>query len=632
MGFRFRPWSCLLLAPAMAAGLLAADSKTPAPAPAPAPEAVQVMEDTLPAIALSHRVEHLKQALEKGQPEQVDAAMGEVEALRRKYATLDVMPLVDAMALWARHQGLWGRPKLGLEALDRVERWAPQHPSILSSRIVLTRQAGWNGWLLSIPDLLRLTAKRLEHPAQRWLWMLQHFGGLRLMATLLLWGWSLTLMLRYRNVLRNIWEEPLRAMGQKPAVLAVIGAAILALPVLVGLDPGLACLLWLLLLAPFLHDSEIRLTVVVLLLQLFHPLLQVVEPWAVKAPAPSLVTYQMQPQIKALSEKQLKRLPEGDRIFLEGWARLQRQDWSGAAEAFQSLKLNHPDQGQVLNNLGVAHFMTKNLEEAEKDFDAAYQAEPKLAEALMNQSLVAFGKLDTVTGAMKQEAARTLDPRLFSDLVMLNEAKGPSASEQRAYPSPLPDSPERIAALEAATESSAGKAGPGPGLPFLLSLGLPLAGIGAIVIRSRRAGPLSSRTTQCIRCGEAFHITDSPDHEVCSQCHHLFVVKDGLHSERRKLKVEQLGRHQRQTRYIHKSLIVLLPGCDSVFMGDPGDGFWDFLFVSLSLGLVLATGPAVRYPGETLPDPSSLLLPLGSILLLLLFVRSWVKLLPRRRY
>jgi hypothetical protein len=628
MGFRSRPWS-LVLAPLLALGLAAAEGKAPSRPPAPAPLAAP--SDIAPAVALSHRVEHLKQALEKGQSDQIEMALGEVESLRRKYATLDVMPLVDAMSLWARQQGLVGRPQLGLDALDRIERWAPQDPSILSSRIVLMRQAGWNGWLLSIPDLLRLTARRLEHPGQRWLWLLQHFGGLRLMATLLLWGWSLTLLMRYRNVLRNIWEEPLRAKGQKPVLLAVLGAAILAGPVLLGLDPGFSCILWLLLLAPFLHESELKLSAVVLALQLFHPLLQVAEPWAVKAPAPSLVTYQMQPQIRALSPDQLQRLAEPDRTFLEGWSRLQHQDWPGAVQAFESLKGKHPDQGEVLNNLGVARFMTKDMDGAEKDFDAAYQFDPKLAEALMNQSLVAFGKLDTVTGAMKQEAARTLNPRLFSELVMLNEAKGPGSADQRAYPSPLPDTPARVAALEVATGSAAGKQDQGLGPAFLLSLGLPLVALALMFQRAKR-GSAVDRTTQCIRCGDPFHITDSPDHEVCSQCHHLFVVKDGLHAERRKLKVEQLGRHQRQTRLIHKGLIALMPGCDSVFMGDSTDGFWDFLFVCLALGVVLATGPAVRYPGEILPDPSSLLLPLGSVLLLLLYVRSWVKLLPRRRF
>ncbi|HJU83855.1 MAG TPA: tetratricopeptide repeat protein [Holophagaceae bacterium] len=623
MGFRFRPRRIRFLAAALAP--LLALSLFAAPDPGPAGT------DAEPAVALSHRVEHLKAALEKGQNDQIDAAMAEVDALRRRYSTLDVMPLVDAMSLWARHEGLIGRPQLGLEALDRVERWAPQHPSILSSRIVLQRQTGFNGWLLSVPDLLRLTAKRLEHPAQRWLWMLQHFGGLRLMATLLLWGWALSLVLRYRNVLRNLWEEPLRARGQKPVVLAVLGALILSVPVLLGLDPSVAAMLWLVLLAPFMHAKEARMTVVVLCLQLFHPLLSVMEPWAVRTPAPSLVTYQMQPQVQPLSEVQLQRLAEGDRVFLAGWAKLQHQDWAGAAADFQSLDGKHPDQGQVLNNLGVAHFMSGNAEKAESEFNRAFQADPQLAETLMNQSILSFGKLDTAAGAMKQEAARSMNPALFSELVMLNEGKGGAAVEQRAYPSPLPDSPERVKALEAATNSAADLPEPALGSSFIFSLVLPIMAMG-IVLKRFKGGSTLSHSAQCLRCGDPFHITDSTDPEVCSQCHHLFVVKDGLHAERRKLKVEQLARHQKQTRWIHKVLIAFLPGCDSIFMGDTDDGFWDFLLVCLALGVVLATGPTVRYPGEIVPDPSSLWLPIGSGLLLLFFVRSWVKLFPRRRY
>ena len=90
----------------------AAPSVPAAPAAAPAPEP--------PAIALAHRVERLKEALEKGQPDQIDAALSEVETLRRNYTALDVMPLVDAMALWARQQGTFGHPQLGLAALDKV--------------------------------------------------------------------------------------------------------------------------------------------------------------------------------------------------------------------------------------------------------------------------------------------------------------------------------------------------------------------------------------------------------------------------------------------------------------------------------------------------------------------------------
>lgn len=589
-------------------------------APPPPPEA--------PAVALAHRVERLKGALEKGQPDQVDAALAEVETLRRNYTSLDVMPLVDAMALWARQQGAFGHPRLGLTALDKVERWAPQDPAILSSRIVLTRQLGVQGWLWSIPDLLRLTAKRLEHPAHRWLWLVQHLGGFRLMATLLLWGWALMLGLRHRNVLRDLWEEPLRIKGVSAAMLALLGALILAGPVLLGLDPSVAAILWLLLLAPFMSTAEARTTVLVLVLQLLNPLMAVMEPWAVQPPAPSLVTLQIQPQIEPLGEARLHLLPPADRTFLRGWRQLQAQDWAGAEATFKGLVGAIPDQAPVLNNLGVAEFMQGRAEESEKHFQAAYQLDPGRTEVLMNQSILAFDKLDTVGGALKQEAARDTDRALFSELAYLNEAKG-AASGHRVYPSPLPDTPARVKALEDAEGQSAP---PAAALNTRIALGLivPLLALVLLFWRFRRSRYIPY-ATQCIRCGDPFRSTDSPHPQVCSQCHHLFVVKDGVHAESRRRKVDQLAAHQRATRWIHRFLIVFLPGCDGAFLGDTSEGFWEWFMVCLALGMVIATGPTVRYPGEILPDPLSLWLPLGAAFLALLFLRSWVKLLPKRR-
>ncbi len=599
-------------------GLLA---QAPMPsAPPPPPEA--------PAIALAHRVERLKDALEKGQADQVDAALAEVETLRRDYTSLDVMPLVDAMALWARQQGTFGHPKLGLAALDKVERWAPQDPAILNSRIVLTRQLGLQGWLWSIPDLLRLTAKRLEHPAHRWLWLVQHLGGFRLMATLLLWGWALMLAFRHRNVLRDLWEEPLRAKGFSTALLAALGALILAGPVLLGLDPSVAAILWLLLLAPFMSSPEARATVLVLLLQLLNPLMAVMEPWAVQPPPPSLVTLQIQPQIEPPGEARLHLLPPADRTFLQGWRELQAQDWAKAEVTFKSLLGAIPDQAPVLNNLGVAEFMQGRVDEAEKHFQTAYQLDPSRTEVLMNQSILDFDKLDTVQGALKQEAARDTDRALFSELAYLNEAKG-AASGHRVYPSPLPDTPARVKALEdAGGEPSKALALWNPRIA--LGLLVPLLALVLLYWRFRRARYVPY-ATQCIRCGDPFRSTDSPHPQVCSQCHHLFVVKDGVHAESRRRKVDQLAAHQKATRWIHRLLIVLLPGCDAAFLGDTSEGFWEWFTVCLTLGIVIATGPTVRYPGEILPDPLSLWLPLGAVFLALLFLRSWVKLLPKRR-
>lgn len=579
----------------------------------------------VPAVALSHRAAHLIVAVEKGDPETIRAAQLEVEALRRSYSTLDVTPLVEAMAVWARRQGSAGRPNLGLEALQAVERWAPDHPTLLGTRIVLMRQQGLQGWLWSFPDLMRLTRLRMDPDSSRWLWLVQHLGMFRLMATLLLWGWTLTLCLRYRNVLRNLWEEPLKHRGVSPLLAAVLGAALLAGPVILGLDPLVAAVLWLILMAPFLYAPEVKATVLILLLQLFHPALAILEPWAAREPQPSLLTLQLQPQVQPVPAATLRLLPPTDRAFLAGWEQLQGQRWKEAEATFQELVGRHPEQAAVLNNLGVARFQTGNLEGAGKAFAAAIQAGSRV-EVLLNQSILAYGNLDTVLGATKRDEAQAADPEAYARLIALNDAQ----KEVRAYPIPLPDTPDRIRALAEAS----GSATPVTSLPlggpvFLLALLIPLAGLGIFLARVR-ASTRMAHPTQCVRCGEPFHTTDSPDTEVCSKCHHLFVLRDGLHTESRRKKLDEVADHQRATRWIHKALIVLLPGCDLAFLGQAREGLMEFIPFCLAVGMVLATGRSVRYPGEILPDPTSTWLALGAGLVVLLYLRSWLKLILRR--
>ncbi len=607
----------------LAAGcLLTAGPKAP---PQPAAPVAAPHPELAPAIALSHRVEHLKQALLKGDPEAIRAAQLEVEVFRRAYISLDVTPLVEAMAVWAREQGLEGHPALGLKAIQAVERWAPNHPTLLGTRITLMRQQGIQGWFWSFPDLLRLTRLRMDHPGHRWLWLVQHLGMLRLAATLLLWGWALTMGLRYRNVLRGLWEEPLERKGIGPVPAAILGAVILALPVLVGLDPMVAAMLWLFLLAPFLTGSEVKATIFIILLQLVHPVLGIMEPWSTREPEPSLVTLQIQPQVQPVAPAALRYLPTEDQAFLTGWGQLQRQDWKGAEATFQGLVGRIPEQPEVLNNLGVAHFQMGDMAEAGRDFEAAARLAPRM-EVFLNQSILDFSALDTEAGAAKRAAAQNAAPEAYARLIELNDAQ----KDARTYPIPLPDTPARVEALAKGLGSRPGSDTLPVGDPaFLVALLLPLVGFMAFVVRVR-ASIRMAHPTQCIRCGEAFHTTDSPDTDVCPKCHHLFVLRDGLHAENRRRKLDEVAAHQNANRWIHRTLVVFLPGCDRAFLGDTREGLQEFLLLCLALGMVLATGRSVRYPGEILADPTSTWLALGAGFSALLFVRSWLKLIPRR--
>jgi hypothetical protein len=613
---RFRPaLAGLLLASSLG---LCADAATPEKQPLQSPE-------TVPAVALSHRAKHLFEAVTKGDAGAIREAQLEVEGLRRTYSALDITPLVEATAFWARQQGLAGRPSLGLDALQAVERWAPDHPSLLGSRIVLMRQQGLQGWLWSFPDLLRLTRLRLDHPAHRWLWLVQHLGLLRLVATLLLWGWAFTMGMRYRHVLRHLWEDPLRHRGVNSLLMVLVGVVLLAGPVLLGLDPLVAAVLWLIFLAPFLYTPEVKVTMFVLAAQLIHPALAIMEPWAAREPEPSLLTLQIQPQVQPVPPSLLRFLPPTDQTFLQGWSDLQNQNWKAAEGTFESLVGRHPDQPEVLNNLGVARFHAGDLQGAEQAFAASLQAGGRM-EALLNQSIMAFNRLDTVLGSAKREDAQAMAPEAYARLIALNDAQ----KEARTYPIPLSDTPERLEALIEAGGTRPSNAGlPLKEPPFLLALLLPLAGILAFSLRVR-ASLRMAHPTQCLRCGEPFHTTDSPDTEICSKCHHLFGLRDGLHTESKKKKLDEIAAHQRGTRWIHKSLIVVLPGCDLAFLGATREGFTEYLPFCLAVGMVLSTGRTVRYPGEIVADPTSTWLAMGAVLLGLLYLRSWLKLLLRR--
>ena len=580
---------------------------------------------SVPAVALSHRARQLMRAVAKGDVEAIRSAQLDVEILRRTYSTLDVAPLVEAMALWASQRGIEGHPQVGLEGLQAVERWAPDHPTLLGARIALTRQQGVRGWLWSVPDLIRLTRIRIDHPSHRWLWLTQHLGMLRLGATLLIWGWALVLGLRYRHVLRDLWEGPLRRKGVHPALAAVLGALVLAGPVLLGLDPMAAAILWLFLLGPLLLPAEVKATVLILCLQVSHPALVALEPWAETEPGPSLQTLQLQPQVVPGSGRNLSRLSLQDQAFLAGWSQLQHQDWKAAAATFQALADLPPGQPEVLNNLGVARFQSGDLPGAERAFEQALAAAPRM-EILLNQSILAFSRLDTAAGSAKREQAQALAPAAYALLISLNDAR----RDTRTYPIPLPDTPERLAALAGGPAQLATT----PALPllepsFLAALLLP--GLGLLLFLARVKGSIRvAHATQCVRCGEPFHTTDSPEPATCSKCHHLFVLRDGLHAENRRRKLDQVAAHQRTTRWVHRSLVLLLPGCDLAFLGETRAALVEFIPFCLAAGMVLAMGRTVRYPGEILPDPVSTWLLVGLGLLAVFYLRSWLKLVMRR--
>jgi hypothetical protein len=386
-------------------------------------------------------------------------------------------------------------------------------------------------------------------------------------------------------------------------------------------------MLWILLLSAFLTPGEVRATLLVLILQFVHPILGLVEPQAAQPTVPSILAVQLQPQVRRIDEGLARVLDPQDAEFMRGWRAFQQQRWHEGTEVFRGLLGRHPDQAAVLNNLGVGLYESGDKEGAGKRFDEAFNLEPRSAEILLNQSIRAFERLDTVLGTGKQEEARRVAGDAFQRLMSVNQAK----KEARTFPMPLPDTPGRLSALrslfqgrEPNTWSSALRE---PSI--LMAILLPALGIGLFLYRLRQY-QVMAHPTQCVRCGEPFHTTDSPDPNVCPKCHHLFVLKDGLHGESRRKKLDEVAEFQAWQKRIHQSLAAVLPGADRIFLGETQEGLGELAFFTFALSLVICAGRTVRYPGEIMADPGSILFPIGILLLLLLWARSWMKLMPRR--
>ncbi|MDP2876542.1 MAG: tetratricopeptide repeat protein, partial [Holophaga sp.] len=376
----------------------------------------------------------------------------------------------------------------------------------------------------------------------------------------------------------------------------------------------------------YLRTHEVKATDIVILFQFAHPALAILEPNALQVAEPSIVTMQIQPRAKAMDAAVLRALPTADQTFLKGWGQFQSRDWQAAEVTFDSLVGKHPNQGEVLNNLGAARFQLGRISEAEKSFQEAYALLPDSPQILLNQSVIAFKNLDSPAGITKQEEARRVAPGMYEVLKNASQAK----TDPQAFALPLPDSDSRLEAMRLGREAKANNASIALRAPSLLfGIFLPLVALVGFMIRLARSVK-QAHPTQCVRCGDPFHTTDSPDLEVCPKCHHLFVLKDGLHAESRKQKVDDVSSFQGSQRWIHRTLLLLLPGSDLCFLGDTRRGFVELLFFCFALGIVFATGRSVRFSGEILADPTSTWLPLGLILLAVLFLRSWLKLIPRK--
>ena len=108
-----------------------------------------------------------------------------------------------------------------------------------------------------------------------------------------------------------------------------------------------------------------------------------------------------------------------------------------------------------------------------------------------------------------------------------------------------------------------------------------------LIVRFRGAQSFSK---QCPKCGTTFCWlcqTRSTSQDVCSQCHHLFVVKRGIPPAARAAKNREITQHVTRRALLHRVSSLLAPGAGHLSVGHFFFGLPVLLVWSISLGLYL---------------------------------------------
>lgn len=392
-------------------------------------------------------------------------------------------------------------------------------------------------------------------------------------------GFGGALLVRYGGLLRHDLEERL---GPRLAPGLLLTLVLLPTALLQGW--GWLPLWWMALVA--LYASRVERAVAVafaLLTVLLPPLALERQPALQAAQNPqlraSLRAIEEGPNSWALAtlERARREAPQDrDLVYLTG---LQLRKFGRDAEAaalYRDLLAESPQDGVALNNLG-------NLEFARGDYQAAVArytqgldagGSPRVQATLAyNLSLARLQRFEYQPGEQARSRADALDPELTQRYdrtwrFQRDELRVPTVVDLGLLPAELwakylarPSGPGRENVLSEAPAATFDVAGYLRALPSRF-LTLPLCFFTVALLLWRLRGPRAF-TERCLRCGTAFCNRcqlGGLSGSLCTQCHHIFVIRDGISAPARVQKLQQVHAEEGGNQRRFQRLSLILPG------------------------------------------------------------------------
>ena len=416
---------------------------------------------------------------------------------------------------------------------------------------------------------------------------------------------ALVMLYRYGTLVYHDLEERRGGSWGRRAILAVT-LAILLFPLMLTAGPGWLAPLWLAVTFGYQSTKERAVSILGLLVLLAAaPFAELYAGWAKAASNPlyqasiSSLTGSFDPADVALLRQAAKDHPaDHDLQFLLATQYKNLGDYELAAAQYRRILDAYPGDLDARMNLGNIYFAQLDWEGALVQYNQVLGADATKAEAYYNKSLA---HAENFQFAEREEA------RLRAESL---DAAGVAAHERRTGDYRVVED-SRLDEVEILSKfyglsQGIGDSPAGGGLGRSLFGGWGLRFVvapilfGALILVLEVVFNDRKLTQRCRKCASAFCgrcQIGTGRKGLCTQCYHLFFMKDGVSATARNDKLTQVQRATRTRALLFRALSVLAPGAGHISEGMPLVGIL-LLFVWILGGLAIAFGSSLY----TLPD------------------------------
>jgi Tfp pilus assembly protein PilF len=572
-----RGTTALTLVLALVVGAVAAGAAPATTAPTPPPPAAPVTFDAVWGLAVK--------AGKAGDGPAVARALAEIRRLRveRNVESVDTIGL--------------GMVLLGMERLDKGERASAEEafrnavaiaPGLPEAHFALARALLRKG-PLGIPESIKaslggLTAYRVTGQGEVRLEALATIAWL-LFAFMACWALGIALLLREGGLLRHDLEEwlgPARRGSAAPLLLAL-----LLLPAASFLGWGWLPLWWAALLFAYLDRWEKGVVGVLVLASVsvgpiafsLDTRLRTTNNALYSAALATVEGVPRRDQLQRLAQAAQADPQDRDLAYLlaEGLKRAGYYD--EAAEHYRRLLARDPADAFARNNLAGIEFARGAYEAALERYKEGVSSESAevAATSYYNQSIAHLQKFEYEAFNEAKSNADRLARGLVAEYEDWKYDSGDYAvvdlhMSRAQLQAKFEGVPEGVAVRNVVRGGEVARTDASFARSLLNRFTASLGLLALVVLVIGRWRGSKAFTVHCARCGTAFcrycHLGRVAG-DLCSQCYHLFVVRDGVSGPARSRKLAEVQDAEHRRGRVFRVLSVLSPGAGHVYAGRP---------------------------------------------------------------